>query len=348
MHRLLDGTWRAAFGEIWSSLQGLSIDALPVMGQLGLLDGVGDEGDIEDPIRPDGHLRPEWIVGGYAETPERLAAWSGLVLQALEKQEALLETLPNPERARSTARSESAAELLCAELAAGGLPIDEAKALELIGEAAGPRPTSSLHESQIQAERDELVLSTLEVRHDFNLRNPGEVKSMLRREGFDLPDTRAGRLEQLRDSAPVIDALLNWRKDERIATTYGYRWFDEHVDAGRLRGGWSSADGAAGRMTASAGLHNLPSVMRPMVRADPGFRFVRADLGQIEPRVLAAVSGDEALIEATTLDDDLYHPIAQRLGVERSIASSLCSARCTAPQQESQRVRSPACRRTIR
>ena len=210
--------------------------------------------------------------------------------------------------------------LLCAELANGGLPIDEAKALELITEAAGPRPTSRIHEGAIQAARDEAVLSTLEVRHEFKLRNPGEVKSMLRREGFDLPDTRAGRLEQLRDSSPVIEALLNWRKDERIATTYGYRWFDEHVDDGRLRGDWSSADGAAGRMTASAGLHNLPSVMRPMVRADEGYRFVRADLGQIEPRVLAAVSGDEALIEATTLDDDLYQPIAQRLGVERAIA----------------------------
>jgi DNA polymerase-1 len=72
-------------------------------------------------------------------------------------------------------------------------------------------------------------------------------------------------------------------------------------------------------MTASAGLHNLPAEMRPAVAAEPGHRFVRADLGQIEPRVLAAVSGDRALIAATA-DDDLYQPIADRLGVERSIA----------------------------
>jgi DNA polymerase-1 len=72
-------------------------------------------------------------------------------------------------------------------------------------------------------------------------------------------------------------------------------------------------------MTASAGLHNLPAEMRPAVAAEPGHRFVRADLGQIEPRVLAAVSGDEALVAATA-DDDFYQPVAQRLGVERSIA----------------------------
>ena len=44
-------------------------------------------------------------------------------------------------------------------------------------------------------------------------------------------------------------------------------------------------------MTASGGLHNMPAVMRRAVVAETGHVFVRADLGQIEPRVLAAVSG---------------------------------------------------------
>ena len=47
--------------------------------------------------------------------------------------------------------------------------------------------------------------------------------------------------------------------------------------------------------------------------------FVRADLGQIEPRVLAVVSGD-AVFAAATQADDLYAPVAQRLGVERPVA----------------------------
>ena len=72
-------------------------------------------------------------------------------------------------------------------------------------------------------------------------------------------------------------------------------------------------------MTAQAGLHNLPAELRPVVKAEAGHVFVRADLGQIEPRVLAAVSGDAAL-RAATQDDDLYQPVANRLGVERSVA----------------------------
>jgi len=46
---------------------------------------------------------------------------------------------------------------------------------------------------------------------------------------------------------------------------------------------------------------------------------VRADLGQIEPRVLAAVSGDPALTTAADTDD-LYAPVATRLGVPRDVA----------------------------
>ncbi len=319
VHRLLHGGWRAPIAEIWAILHGLPLDTLPKMGQLGLLDAPADEGDRANATMPDGHLRPEWLDGGFSQSPERLAEWASLALIAAGRQEELIDDHADPARCRSTARSESAAELLCAEMSTTGLPIDEPAALTLIAESAGPRPTSWAHEDEIRADRDEVVFAQLEPRREVNLRNPGDVKRMLERQGFDLPDTRAWRLEKLRDTEPLIDALLTWRKAERIATTYGYTWMDEHVSGGRLRGSWSSSDGAAGRMTASAGLHNLPSVMRPVVAAEPGHLFVRADLGQIEPRVLAAVSGDRALIEATR-GDDLYSPIAERLSITRDLA----------------------------
>ena len=72
-------------------------------------------------------------------------------------------------------------------------------------------------------------------------------------------------------------------------------------------------------MTATAGLHNMPADLRPAIVAEPGHVFVRADLGQTEPRVLAAVSGDEALARASG-DDDMYQPVAARLRVDREIA----------------------------
>ena len=66
-------------------------------------------------------------------------------------------------------------------------------------------------------------------------------------------------------------------------------------------------------MTASAGLHNMPAHLRSAVIAEAGHVFVRADLGQIEPRILAAVSGDRALAKATA-EDDMYSPVAKRAG----------------------------------
>ena len=113
----------------------------------------------------------------------------------------------------------------------------------------------------------------------------------------------------------------------------------------RLRGEWASSDGAAGRMSASAGLHNLPSTMRPVVAAEPGHRIVRADLGQIE-LALAAVSGDRRLIDATR-QDDLYAPIARALGVERDIAKVAVLGAMWRATGESA-GRSPGCRRAIR
>ena len=319
VHRLLQGGWRTSIAHVWAWLNGLPSDSLPTMGQLDLLGDHGDEGDPSEPVRPDGHLRPEWISGGWARSPERLATWAGLASRAAAIQRDRIDDRPEPGRVLSTAHAESAAEYLCAELTAHGLPFDVDEATRIIADAVGPRPADEADADRRRVERDDEVLRHLGPGPRVDLRNPAEIRTMLRRVAVDVPDTRAWRLEQHRDAHPVVEALLRWRKAERIATTYGYRWLDEHVRDGRLRGEWTSSDGAAGRMTASAGLHNLPAEMRPAVAAASGHVFVRADLGQIEPRVLAAVSGDPALIAATA-DDDLYQPVARRLRVERSVA----------------------------
>jgi DNA polymerase-1 len=155
---------------------------------------------------------------------------------------------------------------------------------------------------------------------DLDLRSPSQVREALGALGLDLPDTRSWRLEPYAASLPAVAALLTWRKAERTATTYGWRWLDDNVGpGGRLRGAWGSADAAAGRMTAQSGLHNLPAEMRSAVRAEPGHVLVRADLGQVEPRVLAAVSGDAGLAAAAR-QPDMYTPVAAALRCDRPTA----------------------------
>jgi DNA polymerase I len=321
VYRLIFGGWKTDPARIWAGIHGLPADSIPSMGQLDLLADRSDEGDdTASPVRPDGHLRPEWISGQWATSLQSMSSWAQILLRAYDKQVGLIQELPDPSAAMVTARSESLAELLCAELEREGLPIVVSQVESILESTVGPRPYSDSDTARSRERRDQAVLTHLRPGIAGDLRNPGQVRAMLRSVGVDVPDTRAWRLEPFRGVHPLVDALLVWRKAERLSTTYGYNWLDQHVDAdGRLRGSWSGSDGAAGRMTAQAGLHNLPAELRQAVIAEPGFVFVHADLGQIEPRVLAAVSGDAGL-SAAAQQDDMYSPVAQRLSVDRATA----------------------------
>ncbi len=319
VHRLLFGGWRADPGRVWAGAHDLDPESSPAEVRVDLFSTIADNDHSTDPRRADGYLLPAWTAGGWADTAERMGAWAALALECMSLQ---MQQLNEVDRAHAmfTARSESTAELLCAELEADGLPMNRTVAERIVASFVGLRSDGDRDGTDGRAARDHEVLRHVPDGNRYDLRSPADVKSMLRRVGIEVPDTRAWRLEPLRDQHPLIDALLAWRKAERMATTFGYSWLDTNLGAdGRLRGQWTGCDGAAGRMTASAGLHNMPAEMRPAVLAEPGHVFVRADLGQIEPRVLAAVSGD-ARLAAATAGPDLYAPVAAQLGVPRDIA----------------------------
>lgn len=320
VHRLLHGEWRADPPTVWARAHGLAPTDAVDPGRLDLFGTAPPDIAADDPVGPDGHVNAEWAAGGWTSSPARVARWAELAVMVAGRQREQLAAVGDGATPVATARCESTAELLCAELVADGLPMDRAEAERIVAASVGPRPRSAAEAERLRAERDASVLRHAPTGTTYLLRNPAHVKALLLACGLDVADTRAWRLEQLRGRHPVVDALLAWRKAERMASTFGYGWLDEHLGAdGRLRGEWSASDGAAGRMTASAGLHNMPAELRPAVRAEPGHLLVRADLGQIEPRVLAAVSGDATLARAT-FGADLYRPIATDLGVDRATA----------------------------
>ena len=321
VHRLLTGRSRDDPAAVWAELHDLPPPAA-VSPEPTLLDvGDADAG----PLDPDGQLSADWQRGTWAETAEGTRRWAELALASYDVQRQRILDLPDPRRESRnpslrllTAHTESIAVLLAVELEHDGLPLDRDAMTELLAGVIGPRPVDEGHATAQRRARDEQVL-----RHfpgtAADLRNPAQVRELLARVGLEVPDTRSWRLEPHAASLPPVAALLAWRKAERLATTYGWSWLDNHVGAdNRLRGTWSAAEGA-GRMAAGAGLHNMPAELRSGVRADDGWRLVRADLGQVEPRVLAVVSGDTALAEAARADD-MYAPVAAALGCERPVA----------------------------
>lgn len=311
-HRLLAGGFDADPEEIWAVATGLDLAGLPAPVKNDLFDVVGGD---DSAVRSDGYLnpscsQPDWRL-------EQLPELTRLALEVAARQEQLLMQRPH---GVSTATSESGAALLCVELGEHGLPVDRATLESLITSIAGPRPQDEAHATRIRAARDDLVLRHAPGRGTTDLRNPVHVRELLRSLGVRVEDTRAWHLEPYRDLHPVVDALLDWRKAERVATTYGWSWLDRFVGRDdRLRGSWTACDGGAGRMTAGAGLHSLPTPLRPGIAAERGHVLVRADLGQVEPRVLAVVSGDPAFAAATA-EDDLYATVAAQLHLDRPAA----------------------------
>lgn len=73
---------------------------------------------------------------------------------------------------------------------------------------------------------------------------------------------------------------------------------------GRLRAGWNSCGTDTGRFSCSEpNIMNLEQYLRAMYCAAPGNVLVHGDYSQLELRVMAAVTGDRALVEALESGD---------------------------------------------
>jgi DNA polymerase-1 len=89
------------------------------------------------------------------------------------------------------------------------------------------------------------------------------------------------------------------------------RFHPEYVPGGVVSGRWATRGGGA---------LQIPRVVRRAVVADPGWRLVVADAGQLEPRVLAAMAGDAGLADAGR-SGDLYRALAdEAFGGDRARA----------------------------
>ena len=119
---------------------------------------------------------------------------------------------------------------------------------------------------------------------------------------------------------PVPGLVLEWREISKLKGTY--------VDAlpaylaadGRVHTRYDQAVAATGRLSSNApNLQNIPirteagrSIRRAFV-APPGKKLVAADYSQIELRILAHLSGDEALIEVFRRGEDIHRATAAKI-----------------------------------
>lgn len=133
--------------------------------------------------------------------------------------------------------------------------------------------------------------------------------------------TDAGVLERLADEHPIVAAILEYREVSKLRSTYAETLPDLiRADTGRVHTTYSQVIAATGRLSSiNPNLQNIPvrtelgRKIRGCFGAAPGKVLLCADYSQIELRMLAHLSGDEALRAAYREGLDIHARTAAAL-----------------------------------
>lgn len=125
----------------------------------------------------------------------------------------------------------------------------------------------------------------------------------------------------LKDKHPVVGKILDYRELKKLISTY-VSTLPSYINpqTGKIHTTYNQTVTATGRLSSSnPNLQNLPirsergKLIREAVIPDPGCLFLSADYSQIELRLLAHFSGDEHLLEAFRLGQDVHAATAAKI-----------------------------------
>ena len=164
--------------------------------------------------------------------------------------------------------------------------------------------------------------------HEFNIQSPKQLGEVLFEELM-LPSgkktktgwsTNADVLDKLRGKHPIVDEVLEYRMLTKLKSTYADGLLKVISEDGRIHTSFQMTVTATGRLSSTEpNLQNIPirkklgAQIRNMFVAAPGMVLVDADYSQIELRLLAHISGDEAMREAFLSSEDFHAVTASRV-----------------------------------
>ncbi|NYE20483.1 bifunctional 3'-5' exonuclease/DNA polymerase [Microbacterium immunditiarum] len=240
---------------------------------------------------------------GPVGPPDDLAG----VAAEFERQRLAIARSSEAGRLRLLTAAESAGALIAVELRAAGLPWDAATHDAILVETLGERPAGGGQPARMEELARQVRLALGD--SGASLDSQPKLLRSLHRAGILVESTSRWELAEQRH--PAIPPLLEYKKLSRLLTANGWTWLDEWVRDGRFRPVYVPGGVVTGRWASSGGgALQLPRMLRTAVRADPGWLLVVADVAQLEPRVLAAMSSDAALADAAR-GRDLYSGIVE-------------------------------------
>lgn len=251
------------------------------------------------------------LTGTLFELDEQAVVEPDSVAELLLQREAVA-TSAQPGRIDRLLAAESAGALIAAELRYAGLPWRVDRHEEILESLLGPRPADGERPEQLRRKLEHV--RTLLEAPELNPDSPVDLLKALGRAGLQATSTRSWELKELKH--PAIGPLLEYKKLARLLSANGWSWLDTWVEGGRFRPDYVPGGVVTGRWaTSGGGALQLPRQIRGAVIADPGWKLVVADASQLEPRILAALSGDRGMVEAGAAGD-LYAGIVASGAVE--------------------------------
>ena len=182
----------------------------------------------------------------------------------------------------------------------------------------------------------------------FNIDSPRQLAEVL----FDrlgLPAGRVGKtgrstdaavLEELADAHPIVSPVLEYRQLSKLKNTYVDKLGSlVHPRTGRVHTSFNQAVTATGRLSSSdPNLQNIPiradlgkTIRSAFVAQAPEESLLSADYSQIELRLLAHFSQDQALLSAFAADQDIHRFVASQIyGVPVDQVTGEMRSRCKA------------------
>jgi DNA polymerase-1 len=295
-----DGRWgeSRALGAAWARLSGLPVpdDPGPPARHTHAQQSLFEDAPA---VLPGGALPIDAAVAVHADQLRRLAA------------------LPTPESMRLLVAAESACGLIAGEMTRTGVPWRADVHDAVLTELLGPRPPASMRPRRLVELADRIAEAFGGRR--VNPDSPAEVVQAFTRAGLPISSARSAVLRRL--DHPAVAPLLEYKELSRLYAANGWSWLDTWVSGGRFRPDWVVGGVVSGRWASrGGGALQIPHALRRAVIAEPGHALVVADAAQLEPRILAALAGDERMAQAATASD-LYSALAgDSFGGDRSRA----------------------------
>lgn len=271
-------------------------------------------------------------LAGYILNP---SASSYEILRLADSLGVYVPDIDCPESLKEYAQSAAAVKGVCEKCAA---EIKENEQEYLLYEIEQPlaRVLASMENTGFLVDREEIArygkeleLRTREISRkifslvgfEFNLNSPKQLGEALF-EKMGIPakkktkngySTSAEVLEELSDDYPVVADILTYRTLAKLKSTYCDGLLKQICADGRIRSTLNQTETRTGRISSlEPNLQNIPvrykegREIRRFFTAGEGRVLVDADYSQIELRVLAEISDDEAMLSAFKNGDDIH------------------------------------------